>query len=217
MKITAVVKLAATALATGALLVTGISPAQAVTYPPKVSVLFASPVLSAGYASVGLSGSHLTRGMTVTAVRGSKAKSASVHVDSSGTVGSALVKVSSVLPSTAGRYNVSFWLRGASVTGIVTTSQTYTVGKAISIKYLKVTRKSYGLYISGKAAKSTPVKLSIKFGSKTYTKTVKASSRTGNFYYSFHKTTHGTYTIKAQVAANKKYFSDSVSKTYTRR
>jgi hypothetical protein len=215
MKFTAVLKLAAAALATGALLVPGIAPAQAATYPPKVSVLYVSPVLSGGYASVGLSGDHLTTGMSVTAVRGTKATSATVHVDSSGTVGSAMVKVSSVLSTTAGRYTVFFTLRGASVTGTVATSQTYTVGKQISIKSFSLTRKSYGLYISGKAAKYAPVKITVKFGSRTYAKTVKSSSA-GNFHWSFYKTTKGDYTVTADVASNTKYFSDSVSKSYTR-
>lgn len=216
MKFTAVIKLAATALVTGALLVPGIAPAHAAPYPPKVSMLYASPVLSGGYAAVRLSGDHLTSGMTVKAVRGAKSTVGTVSVDTSGTIGSAKVKVSSVLPATAGRYTVNFYLRGASVTGAVSTSQRYTVGKAISIKSFKVTRKSYGLYISGKAAKYAPVKIAVKFGSKTYTKTVKSRSA-GNFYYRFYKTSKGTYTVKAQVAPNSKYFSDTVSATYRRR
>jgi hypothetical protein len=214
MKFHTVVKFAAAALATGALLVPGIGPAQAATYPPHVSVLYASPFLSGGYASVSVSGTDLPSGMTVWARRGTKVSHASVSVDPTATTGSAAVKVSSLLSKTAGRYTVNFTLLGTSVNE--STTQTYTVGKAISIKSLKVTRKSYGLYITGKAAKSTPVKISIKFGSKTYTHTVKASRSSGNFSYKFHKTSKGTYTITAKVASNKKYFSDAVSTTYTR-
>jgi hypothetical protein len=216
MKFPTPLKLAAAAIATGALLVPGIGPAQAgVTYPPHVSVLYASPLLSGGYASIFVSGTDLTSGMTVQASRGSKMRSASVYVDFAGTTGSALVKVSSLLPKTAGRYSVDFALTGGSLAAAVTTTQTYTVGKAISIKSLNVTRKSYGLYITGKAAKKTPVKITIEFGSKTYTKTVKARS-SGYFSYKFHKTSKGTYTITAKVASNRKYFSDAVSTTYTR-
>ncbi len=215
MRFAAISRLAAAALATGALLVSGITPAHAATYPPHVSVLYASPVLSGGYAAVGISGDHLTSGLTVRASRSSHKTVAKVSVDSSGTTGTALIKVSSVLSTTAGRYTVNFVLEGASVQGAVTTTQTYTVGKQISIKSLKVTRKSYGLYISGKAASRTPVKLTIKFGSKTYTRSAKAGS-SGSFSYRFHKTSKGTYTVTAQVSANKKYFSSPVTVTYRR-
>ena len=213
MKFSTVLKFAAAALATGSLMIPGVAPANA-AYPPHVSQLYASPILSGGYASVTVLGTDLASGMTVRASRGSHSKTASVHVDSSKTIGSALVKVGSLLPSTAGRYSVAFALRGGSVSQ--NTTQTYTVGKAITITSFKVTGKSYGLYISGHAAKSTPVKITIKFGSKTYKKTVKASRHSGNFSYRFHKTSRGTYIVTADVASNKKYFSDSVTKTYIR-
>ena len=124
--------------------------------------------------------------------------------------------MASLLATTAGRYPVFFRLRGASVEANVTTSQTFTVGKSISIKSFKASRKSYGLYLSGTAAKSTPVKLSIKFGSKTYTKTVKGSSHSGYLSYKFKKTSKGTYTMSAQVTANKKYFSERATTTCRR-
>jgi hypothetical protein len=216
MKFAAVLKVTAAALATGALMVTGIAPASAAAaYPPHVSGLYASPIVTSGYTSVSVSGEYLTAGMTVKATRGSHSAVASVQVDSTGTIGTALVKVKYLLSSTAGRYPIDFTLQGASVTGTVATTQTYTVGTAITIKSLTVTRKSYGLYVSGKAAKYTPVKISIKFGSKTYYKTVKAS-KSGYFSYKFKKTSKGTYTVTAQVAANTKYFSEPVTVTYDR-
>jgi hypothetical protein len=216
MKFPTALKLAAAALATGALLVPGIGPAQAgVSYPPHVSVLYASPFLTDGYASVSVSGTDLTSGLTVLASRGSKSRVADVSVDSTGSTGTALVKVSSLLSKTAGRYTVDFVLQGALVSGEVATTQTYTVGKAISIMSLKVTGKHYGLYIGGKAARKTPVRLSIEFGSKIYTRTVKARS-SSYFSYRFHKTSKGTYTVTAQVAANTRYFSDPVTVVYTR-
>ena len=50
---------------------------------------------------------------------------------------------------------------------------------------------SYGLCISGKAAKSAPVKISVKYGSKKFSITVK-SFYSGNFSYKFTKTTKTT-------------------------
>jgi len=218
MKFAAVLRIAAAALATGALLIPTIGPAKAATtypYPPHVSVLYASPFLSGGYASVSVSGTDLTTGLTVRASSGTKSTVAKLYVDSTRTVGTALVKVSSVISTTAGRYTVYFSLWGASNTA--TTTQSYAIGTFISIKSFKVTPKSYGLYIAGKAAKSAPVKITIKFGSKTYTKTVKSSRTSGNFYYRFYKTSKGTYTVTAKVAPNTKYFSDAVTTSYTRR
>jgi hypothetical protein len=120
-----------------------------------------------------------------------------------------------LLSKTAGRYLVDFALQGSSVEGVITTTQTYTVGKAVTITSFSVQGKSYGLYISGKTAKKVPVKLTIEFGSKIYKKTVK-TSKYGKFYYRFRKTTDGLYTVTAQVGANKKYFSEPVTETYTR-
>lgn len=221
MKFAAVLKTAAAVLATGALLVPSVATAQAEpsappSYPPHVSVLYAAPFVAGGYTTVTVRGENLAAGMTVTASRGSKAVSAPVSVYSDGTLGTAMIKVSSVLSTIAGRYTVTFRLTGTGLTGTVTTTQTYTVGKAINIRGLKVTRKSYGLYISGMAAKYAPVKVTVKFGSRTYGKTV-TSSRTGYFFYRLFKTTKGTYLVTAKVAPNKKYFSDAVSATYTRR
>ena len=216
MKIPAALRLAAVALATGALLVPNIGPANAaVTYPPSVSTLYASPFLSGGYASVSVYGNHLTSGLTVKASRGSQSASGTLSVDSSGTIATGMVKVGSLLPSTAGQYSVDFLLKGTDLTGVVTTTQTYTVGTLISIKSFSVVRKSYGLYISGKAAKYAPVKVKVTFGSKTYGKTVTANSN-GYFHYRLYKTTKGTYVVTAKVAANKKYFSEKVSLTYVR-
>ncbi len=94
MRFATVVKFATAALAAGALLVPGIGPAQAVTtYPPHVSVLYASPFMSGGYTSVSVTGTDLKSGMTVRASRGSKSVVANVYVNSTGTTGSALVKV----------------------------------------------------------------------------------------------------------------------------
>ncbi|MCC6498519.1 MAG: hypothetical protein IT193_19915 [Propionibacteriaceae bacterium] len=216
MKLAAVLRLAAAALLTGALLVPAIGPAKAIpAYPPHVSVLYASPFVSGGYAAVSVSGEFLTSALTVRATRGSRSTVASVSVHSSGTVGTAMVHVGYLLSTTAGRYDVDFELLGVSVDGDTTTTQTYTVGKAVDIKSFKVVRKSYGIYISGTAAKSTPVKITIlyvgKSYTKTYTKTVYGSSASGYFRYRFYKTTKGTYTVTAQVAPNKKYFSEPLS------
>jgi len=219
MKFHAALKLAAAALLTGALMVPAIGPAQAVeSYPPHVSALYASPFMnSSGYAAVSVSGEFLTSGMTVRATRASSYTVAAVSVDPTGVIGAALVRVGKVLPTTAGRYGVDFSLMGTSSSSpIATTTQTYTVGKQISIKAFSVKRKSYGLYISGRAAKKTPVKITINFGSKTYTKKVYGSKKVGSFSYRFKKTTKGTYVVSASVAPNPKYFSETVSITYVR-
>lgn len=211
MKLLATLRFTAAALVTGALLVPASGPAQAaITYPPQVSTLYASPFLSGGYAAVSVHGDHLTSGIKVRATLGKHSALAPLGVSALGTLGSAVVKVGSLLPSTAQRYVVSFSLEGAAVTGATTTTQTYTVGKAISIKSFAVKRASYGLAISGKAASRTPVKITIKYGTKTYSRSAKASS-SGYFLYKFRKTAKGTYTVTAKVAPNKKYFSDSVS------
>lgn len=217
MKFSAVLKLGAAALATGALLLPSVGPAQAAPYPPAVSVVYASPYLSGGYVPVSVVGSDLVAGIKVRASYAKRSTTANLDVHSSGTVATAMVKVGNVLPRDAGRYNVSFKLEGAALGGAKpATSQTYTVGKATSIKSFSVKRKSYGLSISGKTAKKTPVKITVKIGSKTYTKTVK-SSRSGSFSYKFKKkTSRGTYTVTAQVAKNTKYFSSPVTKTYKR-
>lgn len=216
MKFASILKLTAAAFVSGALLVPGIGPATAAaTYPPHVSILYASPVLTNGHAAVAVSGDHLTSGMSVKASRGTRSITAAVSVHKDGTVGTADVNVTPLLSTIAGRYTVTFALRGASVTGNTTTTQTYTVGKAISIKSFKITGTPTGVRVSGKAAKNTPVKITIKFGSKTYTKTVKAGGA-GSFAYSLKKKTPGTYKATAQVAPNKKYFSDVVTATYTR-
>lgn len=217
MKFPAALRVAAVALATGALLVPSVTPAQAeVSYPPHVSTLYASPFLSTGgYASVSASGEYLTAGMTVQANRNSRYTVAGMSVDPTGVLGTAMVNVRSLLPTTAGRYPVDFTLRDPALATLASTTQTYTVGKAISIKDFAATRKSYGLYIGGKAAKYTPVKITVNFGLKTYVKTVTANS-VGKFHWAFKKTTKGTYTVTAKVAPNKKYFSESVTLTYVR-
>ncbi len=216
MKLTGVLRAAAVALAAGALVVTGVAPAKAVeTYPPHVSVLYASPFLTSGYATVFVMGDHLA-GLTVTASRAGKTTTAAVHVDESADMGSARVKVSSVLWTRAGLYPVTFTLNGTSVTGTVTTMQTYQVGTLTTIRNFSVTKKSYGLYIKGMTAKRTPVKVTVVFNStKVYSKTVYSSS-TGSFYYRLLKTTKGTYDVTAQVAPNTKYFSGQVGTTVTR-
>lgn len=215
MKLAAVLKVAAAALATGALLVTGTTPAQAaITYPPHVSMLYVSPIVSSGYTSVAVYGDHLA-GLTVQASRGAKTVSAPVSIHSDGTIGTALVKVSSVLSTTAGRYDVDFTLLGPSVEGNVSTTQNFTVGTYTTIRSLKVAKKSYGLYISGYTAKYTPVKITMKITTHTYVKTVKSSSK-GYFYVRLYKTYKGTYDVTAQVSANTKYFSDPVNASIVR-
>ncbi len=220
MRFPTVVRLAAVALLSGALLLPSSTPAAASTgetYPPHVSVLYASPFLSGGYAAVGVSGDHLPSGMIVRASRtSSRYAVAGVSVDPTGVLGTGTVKVSSVLSTTAGRYTVNFTLYDSSLAALATTTQTYTVGTAISIRSLKATPKSYGLYVTGYAAKSTPVKVSVVFGMKTYTKTLWGSRTSGYFHWSFKKTSKGTYTITAQVAPNRKYFSEPSTITYVR-
>lgn len=219
MKSRTILRLAASALVTGALLVPAVGPAPAVgynSYPPHVSALYASPFMSGGYAAVAVSGENLPSGMTVLATRSTRATVAEVSVDASGMAGAALVKVGSVLPRTAGRYTINFTLLGSTLVPAPATDQTYTVGRQIEIKSLTVHRRSYGLYIHGKAARRTPVRISVTFGSKVYGATVTSSTQ-GYFHYRFKKTrAKGTYTVTAQVAPNSKYFSDPVSFIYVR-
>ena len=215
MRFSKLLRFAAVVLAACALLVPGIGQAKA-AYPPSVSVMYASPYLSGGYSWVTVYGQDLVSGLSVKASYGKKSTTATLAVHSGGTIGNATVKVGSLLPSTAGRYAVAFKLQGSALgSADISTTQTYTVGTAISIKSFAVKGTSKGLTITGTAAKNTPVKITVKFGSKTYTKTVKAKS-SGKFSYAFKKTSKGTYTVTAQVAPNKKYFSDPVTATYTR-
>jgi hypothetical protein len=198
------------------LLASGIVPAQAADiYPLDVSALYASPVVKRGYAAVGISATGLPSGLSVRASRGRKATVARVSVNSAATTGTAIVKVGALLPTTAGRYPVVFRLQGGPAGTDVITSQTYTVGKAITIKSFAVKASSTRLSVSGKAAKNTPVKVSVKIGSKTTSKTVKAGAG-GKFSVRFAKKAKVSYTVTARVAANKKYFSDTVTKTYAR-
>lgn len=220
MKLRNIVRVAATTLLAGALLVPSGASAPAVVptaYPPHVSVLYASPFIGGGYTTVAVSGEHLSPGMTIRATRSSRSTTAKVSLNAAGSTGVALVKVSSLLPKTAGRYSVGFTLVGSQITPAPTTQQTYTIGRQIQIKSFSVKGRSYGLLIHGKAASKTPVKITVKFGSKVYSKTV-TSSKKGYFDYKFtKKKSKGTYTVTAKVSANTKYFSSSTSKTYVRR
>ena len=79
MKFASVLKLTAAAFVSGALLVPSIGPAMAAaTYPPHVSILYASPVLTNGHAAVAVAGDHLTSGMSVKASRGTHSATAAV-------------------------------------------------------------------------------------------------------------------------------------------
>lgn len=219
MKLAHVLRVAATALATGAMLASGLAPAHAAeNYPPKVSALYASPIVSRGYAAVGLSGERLGSGMTIRATRGSRVTVAKVSVNSTGTTATALVKVGKLVSKFAGRYPIAFQLQGGSVQGELNTTQTFTVGRAISIKGLSVVRKPYGLLITGTAVKKTPVRIKVKYGSTTFSTKVRGGA---HFAYKFKKKSRtftvngsGGFTVTAQVAPNKKYFSAPVSTTY---
>jgi len=215
MKFSGVLKLAAAALATGALLAPSVAPAQA-AYPPSVSLVYASPYLSGGYASVSVVGQHLTSLVRVKATYGATSTYAGMSAHSGGTTAVGSSKVSAILPTTANRYTVKFLVYGGGVTGDLTTTQAYIVGKQTTIKSFRASKTSYGLYISGTTAKSAPVKIWVKFGSRTYYKTVKASSGTGFFSYKFYKTSKGTYYVSADIAPNTKYFSNTVTTTYRR-
>lgn len=210
MRISGLVKLVSAAVLTGALVLTGAAPAQAV-YPPAPPLMTASNMSASGQVSVGITGATLTSASQVTAKYGSKSTTGPVTVAADGS-GTASLNVAPLLPKTAGRYDVSFNLIGTSVS----TSKTYTVGTAVPIKSFKVVRKSNGYSISGKAIKGLKVKVTVKIGSRSYSKTQK-TTKSGSFSWKYKGTKKGTYTVTAKIIPTTKYFGDFVASKVVKR
>lgn len=194
-------KLALAAVATAALLVGNAAAPALAAYPPAVSGISASDALSGGFVTVTVVGTDLSSAISVKAAYGNKSVAAALSVNAAKTVGSAQLKVASILPTTAGRYPVNISTIG--YTQSITKS--YTIGTPITLKSVKVSKNKKGLKVSGKAIKNAKVKISVAYKGKTKSKSVKCN-KSGSFSYSYSGSKKGTYAVTVAFVADKKYF-----------
>jgi hypothetical protein len=117
-----------------------------------------------------------------------------------------------LLPKTAGRYEVRFVIEG-NVTH--TFYKTFTVGKAVKLTNVKATKTAKGVRVTGKALKNSRVKIVIrKYGKVVAVRYIK-TDKNGRFTYN-KSLSSGDFKATVRLAPNEKYYSSSVSKSFTR-
>jgi hypothetical protein len=205
------IRLAVACGAAAAMLLGGsAAPAHAI-YPPVVSAISASHTLTRGYATVTVVGHNLSSSTKVKATYKKRSTSKSISLNSARTVGTARLKVSSILPSTAGRYKVTFTGAGSR------TTRTYTIGTAVALQSVQAVKTSTGIKVTGKARKGGTVRITLKRGTRTIASTSRSCNGAGSFRYTYTGTKKGTYRVTVKYIATKSYFGAySVTRTVKR-
>lgn len=200
MRVSQLIKSALVGGAVAALLLVGSAGTAQAAYPPSVDKLAASSTLSGGYATVTITGHNLTTGIHATATYKSKSVSSTFSINSAKTTGTTKLKISKILPKTAGQYTVT--IKADKYASI---KHTYTIGHKVTLKSVHATKTVHGFQVRGKAYDHGKVKITVTHEGKTKTYTDKANSA-GWFSDWFRATDKGTYKIKVTLVATTKHF-----------